>query len=185
MPVKKILGWRTLRVNILTRYNIVCKHHHYICSCLSGHTCDMQQQKAHSSCTSQGDAQRIGSGGRTCCSKGAMPGTKRSAENSMVPSTLKCVCARGSRNSRKVVVKKVLYSSWPTCAAHGFISSCDQLLRCKHSLSRSSSIAQQSKLSCRADFLQPQYVTFQNLHRTCGRASTMTAACRCASRARF
>ena len=50
----------------------------------------------------------------TCCSKGAMPGTKSSAENSMVPSTLKCVCASGSRNSRKVVVKKVLYSSWPT-----------------------------------------------------------------------
>ena len=43
-----------------------------------------------------------------------MPGTKSSAENSMVPSTLKCVCASGSRNSRNVVVKKVLYSSWPT-----------------------------------------------------------------------
>ena len=55
----------------------------------------------------------------TCCSKGAMPGTKSSAENSMVPSTLKCVCASGSRNSRKVVVKKVLYSSWPTWAAQG------------------------------------------------------------------
>ena len=53
---------------------------------------------------------------RACCSKGAMPGTKRSAENSMVPSTLKCACASGSRNSRKVVLKKALYSSWSTCS---------------------------------------------------------------------
>lgn len=66
-------------------------------------------------CTALGLALQIEGGHlravQTCCSKGAMPGTKRRAENSMVPSTLKCVCARGSRNSRKVVVKKVLYSS--------------------------------------------------------------------------
>ena len=52
-----------------------------------------------------------GSKGGACCSKGAMPGTKSSAENSMVPSTLKCDCASGSRNSRKVVLKKAPYSS--------------------------------------------------------------------------
>lgn len=51
----------------------------------------------------------------TCCSKGAMPGTKSIAVNSMVPSTLKCEWARGSRNSLKVCLKKASYSSLPTC----------------------------------------------------------------------
>lgn len=37
-----------------------------------------------------------------CCSKGAMPGTNSTAVNSMVPSTLKCTWAMGSRNSPKV-----------------------------------------------------------------------------------
>ena len=40
-----------------------------------------------------------------CCSNGAMPGTYSSAENSIVPSTLKCTCASGSRNSPKVALK--------------------------------------------------------------------------------
>lgn len=44
-----------------------------------------------------------------------MPGTNSSAENSIVPSTLKWDCASGSRNSLKVVLKKLLYSSWSTC----------------------------------------------------------------------
>lgn len=43
-----------------------------------------------------------------------MPGTNNRAENSMVPSTLKWDCASGSRNSLKVVLKKLSYSSWPT-----------------------------------------------------------------------
>ena len=53
--------------------------------------------------------------GGTCCSKGAMPGTNSMAVNSMVPSTLKCECVRGSRNSLKVCLKKASYSSLLTC----------------------------------------------------------------------
>ncbi len=71
---------------------------------------------------------------RTCCSKGAMPGTNRSAENSMVPSTLKWFCANGSRNSRKVVLKNASYSAWSictqawTCLAHKGRSLSDRML---------------------------------------------------------
>ena len=51
----------------------------------------------------------------TCWSKGAMPGTNSMARNSMVPSTLKCATASGSRNSLKVSLKKSSYSAFSTC----------------------------------------------------------------------
>ena len=38
----------------------------------------------------------------TSCWNGAMPGINSIAENSIVPSTLKCTCVKGSRNSEKV-----------------------------------------------------------------------------------
>lgn len=53
------------------------------------------------------------------CSKGAMPGMYRMAENSMVPSTLKCTWPRGSRNSAKVCLKNSLYCSSVTWAKKG------------------------------------------------------------------
>ena len=51
---------------------------------------------------------------QSCCSKGAMLGTYSRAVNSIVPSTLKCAAASGSRNSLKVVLKKASYSAFST-----------------------------------------------------------------------
>mmetsp|Transcript_985 Transcript_985/g.2960 ORF Transcript_985/g.2960 Transcript_985/m.2960 type:complete len:211 (+) Transcript_985:3382-4014(+) len=50
----------------------------------------------------------------SCGSNGGMAGMPRSAENSMVPSTLKWIVSSGGRNSRKVDLKKASYSSFVT-----------------------------------------------------------------------
>ena len=68
-------------------------------------------------------------GGSTCCSKGAMPGTNSMAVNSIVPSTLKWECARGSKNSLKVCLKKASYSSLPTCVDKSMCRLQSELLR--------------------------------------------------------